>query len=34
VLDEAGKFVVVMWKDGSPGDEEFVDLAEPLQLVN
>jgi ureidoglycolate lyase len=33
VLDEAGKFVVLMWKDGSEGDEEFVDLAEPLQLV-
>jgi ureidoglycolate lyase len=34
VLDEAAKFVVVMWKDGSPGDEEFIDLPEPLQLVD
>jgi ureidoglycolate lyase len=34
VLDEAGKFVVVMWKDGSAADAEFVDLAEPLQLVH
>jgi ureidoglycolate lyase len=34
VLDEGGKFVVLMWKDGSAGDEEFVNLAEPLQLVH
>jgi ureidoglycolate lyase len=33
VLDEAAKFFVVMWKDGSSGDEEFVDLPEPLQFV-
>jgi ureidoglycolate lyase len=33
VLDEAANFVVVMWKDGSARDEEFVDLAEPLQFV-
>ncbi len=34
VLDEAAKFFVLMWKDGSAADEEFVDLAEPLQFVD
>jgi ureidoglycolate lyase len=33
VLDQLAKFVVVMWKDGSSDDEEFIDLAEPLQFI-
>lgn len=31
-LDRAASFAVVMWRDGSTDDEEFVDLAEPLQI--
>ena len=31
-LDRAASFAVVMWRDGSDGDEEFVDLAEPLRI--
>lgn len=32
-LDNTAKFVVLMWKDGSSDDEEFVDLAEPIDFV-
>lgn len=32
-LDNMAKFVVLMWKDGSAADEEFVDLAEPIDFV-
>lgn len=31
-LDRTASFAVVMWRDGSEGDEEFVDLAEPLRV--
>lgn len=31
-LDRQASFAVVMWRDGSGGDEEFVDLAEPLRI--
>lgn len=31
-LDRKASFAVVMWRDGSADDEEFVDLAEPLQV--
>ncbi len=31
-LDRKASFAVVMWRDGSTGDEEFVDLAEPLRI--
>lgn len=31
-LDRKASFAVVMWRDGTDGDEEFVDLAEPLQV--
>jgi len=31
-LDRRASFAVVMWRDGSTGDEEFVDLAEPLRV--
>lgn len=31
-LDRRASFAVVMWRDGSAGDEEFVDLAEPLRV--
>ncbi|MGL5166064.1 MAG: ureidoglycolate lyase [Afipia sp.] len=31
-LDRKASFAVVMWRDGSAGDEEFVDLTEPLQI--
>jgi ureidoglycolate lyase len=34
VLDEAAKFFVLMWKDGSAADEEFIELTEPLQFVD
>jgi len=34
VLDEAAQFVVLMWKDGSAADEEFIQLPEPLQFVD
>jgi ureidoglycolate lyase len=32
-LDHAATFATVMWNDGGPGDEEFVDLPEPVQIV-
>jgi hypothetical protein len=31
-LDRKASFAVVMWRDGSAGDEEFVDLAQPLRV--
>ncbi len=31
-LDRKASFAVVMWRDGSANDEEFVDLAQPLQV--
>jgi ureidoglycolate lyase len=31
-LDRKASFAVVMWRDGSEGDEEFVDLAQPLRV--
>ncbi len=31
-LDRKASFAVVMWRDGSDGDEEFVDLAGPLRV--
>jgi ureidoglycolate lyase len=31
-LDRRASFAVVMWRDGSAGDEEFVDLVEPLRV--
>lgn len=31
-LDRKASFAVVMWRDGSDGDEEFVDLVEPLHI--
>jgi ureidoglycolate lyase len=34
VLDKAAQFVVLMWKDGSGPDEEFIQLPEPLQFVD
>ena len=27
VLDRPGRFAVFMWRDGGPGDEEFVPVA-------
>ncbi len=33
VLDRPATFAVVMWRDGTATDEEFVDLAEPLRLL-
>jgi ureidoglycolate lyase len=33
ILDRPATFAVVMWRDGTTTDEEFVDLAEPLRLV-
>ena len=32
VLDRAAQFAVLMWKDGSPDDEEFVTLDEPMEF--
>ena len=32
VLDRAARFVVFMWRDGSPDDEQFVDVA-PFEIV-
>lgn len=31
-LDRAARFAVLMWRDGSADDEEFVDLAKPLRV--
>jgi ureidoglycolate lyase len=28
VLDREARFVIVMWRDGSQGDEEFVEVPE------
>jgi ureidoglycolate lyase len=33
VLDRPAEFAVFMWRDGSKLDEEFVDLAEPFDVV-
>jgi ureidoglycolate lyase len=33
VLDEPAEFAVLMWCDGTSGDEEFVPLAEPFTVV-
>ena len=33
VLDNTGDFVILMWRDGSSGDEEFVTLAEPFGVA-
>jgi ureidoglycolate lyase len=32
-LDRKAGFAVLMWRDGSADDEEFVDLAQPLQIA-
>lgn len=32
VLDEPAEFAVLMWRDGSAGDEEFVPLAQPFSV--
>lgn len=31
-LDREARFAVLMWRDGSADDEEFIDLAQPLQV--
>jgi ureidoglycolate lyase len=31
-LDRTASFAVMMWRDGGAGDEEFVDLAQPLRV--
>jgi ureidoglycolate lyase len=33
VLDGPATFVVLMWRDGTKGDEEFVPVATPLTVV-
>lgn len=33
VLDREARFAVFMWRDGTAGDEEFVPLAEPFDVV-
>jgi ureidoglycolate lyase len=33
VLDRAGRFTVLTWRDGTAGDEEFRDVAETLQVA-
>ena len=33
VLDRPGRFAVLMWKDGSNQDEEFVQLEHPFEIV-
>lgn len=33
VLDREARFAVFMWRDGTKGDEEFVELAEPCEVV-
>lgn len=33
VLDRPARFAVVMWRDGSATDEEFVTLPEPIRLM-
>jgi ureidoglycolate lyase len=32
VLDGPAAFAVLMWRDGSPGDEEFVPVTTPLTI--
>ncbi len=32
-LDREARFAVLMWRDGSADDEEFIDLAQPLRVV-
>ena len=32
VLDRSGQFAIFMWLDGGRGDEEFVDLQEPVTI--
>ena len=31
-LDRPARFAVLMWQDGSKGDEEFVDIPEPVEI--
>lgn len=33
VLDTPASFAVLMWRDGTPGDEEFVPITTPLTVV-
>ena len=33
VLDGPASFAVLMWRDGTPGDEEFVTVTTPLTVV-
>jgi len=33
VLDGPASFAVLMWRDGTPGDEEFVPVTTPLTIV-
>lgn len=33
VLDRPGRFAVFMWLVGGPGDEEFVDLPQPITIA-
>lgn len=32
-LDRPARFAVVMWRDGSAGDEEFVQVAQPVRVT-
>jgi len=33
ILDRPARFAVFMWRDGSTGDEEFVQLAHPFRVA-
>lgn len=33
ILDRPATFAVVMWRDGTMADEEFVDISEPVRLI-
>ncbi len=33
VLDDVAKMAVLMWCDGSSGDEEFLDISTPFYVV-
>ena len=33
VLDREAEFAIFMWRDGGPGDEEFVTLATPFDIA-
>ncbi|MSQ21243.1 MAG: hypothetical protein EXR39_17285 [Betaproteobacteria bacterium] len=33
VLDRPARFAVLMWRDGTPADEELITLAAPLTVV-